>query len=104
MRRHPYAHVPLLCRPMDECQVILHLLVSIVPIRVLQIPWTLKRSKVVSFTSTFLIGHLYVDLITNIMNGCASMVKWTKKVLLYTKTTIFLVKCLKVVVKCCLNT
>ena len=31
------------------------------------------------------------------------MVKWTKKVLRYTKTIIFLVKGLKVVVKRCLN-
>ena len=46
MRRHPYAHVPLLCRPMDECQVILHLLVSMVPIHVLQILWESNPLKV----------------------------------------------------------
>ena len=34
---------------------------------------------------------------------CASMIKWTKKVLRYTKTIMFLVKGLKVVAKHCVN-
>ena len=33
----------------------------------------------------------------------ASMVKWTKKMIRCTKVIIFLVTCLKVVAKCCLN-
>ena len=32
-----------------------------------------------------------------------NMVKWTKKVLRYTKAIVFLVKCLKVVAKCSLD-
>ena len=40
---------------------------------------------------------------SDVLDGGASMVKWTKKVLRYTKTKIFLVKGLKVVAKRYLN-
>ena len=40
-------------------------------------------------------------LVTQVLEVGASIVKWTKKVLRYMKAMIFLVKCLKVVAKCC---
>ena len=76
LRWHPSAHVSLLRRPMDECQVIiLHLHVSIVAIRILQMLWhsnLFKMSKVVFIQVNFLdwapicgwCGMVVVDLRT----------------------------------------
>ena len=53
------------------------------------------------------VGGLYVHMMNiPMMNNQyegASMIKWTKKVLRYTKTIIFGIKSLKVVAKCCFN-
>ena len=57
-----------------------------------------------SFTKFLVNGsmHIYMVVVLMVVAG-ASMVKWTKKVLRYTKTIIFLVKGLKVIAECYLK-